>query len=181
MRAHRLGCSLDFFFDIACGRHEGLPTTTFVFVVLSYRRYWPIDSTRRRSRYAITSLFAKRTLPPILMNGRRRLSCRRRTLVAEMLNIFATSAMVRSSNVGLESADIFSMSSAGVGTACADGHDHSTIPSTFGEFDELGRVFPFLHLPIVDDLLAREEACSRAVSARGTSSERHTQRDMVSG
>lgn len=48
----------------------------------------------------------KRTLPPTLMNERRRACCRRRTPDGEIFNHFATSGMVSSLGAGLVSIDI---------------------------------------------------------------------------
>jgi hypothetical protein len=58
---------------------------------------YPIDSILSFFRYSTMSLLAKRMLPPTLINGRRRSCCNRRTVGTEILNSFATSAMVSSS------------------------------------------------------------------------------------
>src|SRR3989338_8478606 len=68
--------------------------------------YEPIASTRFFSKYDTMSALENRTLPPTLMKGTFLPCWRRRTLVAEIFNSSATSAMVNSSIVELESVGI---------------------------------------------------------------------------
>ena len=62
--------------------------------------------TRRFFKYDVISNFEKRTLPPTLINGRRRVCCMRRTPDVEIFNHSATSAIVSSSTAGPGSIDI---------------------------------------------------------------------------
>ena len=64
------------------------------------------DSTRLFSKYDRMSSLVKRMLPPTFTNEMCLPCCRRRTPVAEIFNISATSAMVSSSMGEAESADI---------------------------------------------------------------------------